>query len=72
MCGGALGWVLGHGLNLIASPYIEGLTGVEIGFFSLAPREIILIPALLCLAVLVGFLPSLAAYRTDVAKPRSS
>jgi len=72
MCGGALGWVLGHGLNLIASPYIEGLTGVEIGFFSLAPREIILIPALLCLAVLVGFLPSLAAYRTDVAKALSS
>ena len=72
MCGGALGWILGHALNLLASPYIEGITGVEIGFFSLAPREIILIPALLLLAVLVGFLPSLAAYRTDVAKALGS
>lgn len=72
MCGGALGWILGHALNLLASPYIEGITGVEIGFFSLAPREIILIPALLSLAVLVGFLPSLAAYRTDVAKALGS
>ena len=29
--------------------------------------ELLLIPALLVLAIFVGFLPALAAYRTDVA-----
>jgi hypothetical protein len=30
--------------------------------------EALLIPALIVLAVVVGFLPALSAYRTDVAK----
>ena len=34
--------------------------------------EILLIPALIVLAIVVGFLPSLAAYRTDVAKTLAS
>ena len=34
--------------------------------------EILLIPALIVLAIIVGFLPSLAAYRTDVAKTLAS
>ncbi len=36
------------------------------------PPELLLIPALLSLAVLVGFLPAMAAYRTDVAKSLGS
>jgi len=86
--GGALGWILGHSLNWLASPIIERRTGVAIGFFDFAPgvnlyewlggtadlpwmtvsSEILLIPSLLVLAVIVGFLPALAAYRTDVAE----
>ncbi len=85
--GGAIGWMMGHGLNWIASPIIERRTGVTVGFFDVAPNvniykllggmadiqwmsvssELLLVPALLILAVLVGFLPALAAYRTDVA-----
>lgn len=84
--GGALGWLLGHGLNALVSPLIEARTGVSIGFFDLAPgvdlswlgaaaggsawevsSELLLIPALLLLAVAVGLLPALTAYRTDVA-----
>ncbi len=85
--GGAAGWIMGHGLNSLASPIIERRTGVSIGFFDFAPSvdlyqllggaadiqwmnvssEVLLIPSLLILAVIVGFLPALAAYRTDVA-----
>jgi putative ABC transport system permease protein len=32
------------------------------------PLELVLIPALLVLAVVVGFWPAVSAYRTDVAK----
>jgi putative ABC transport system permease protein len=35
--GGALGWVLGHGLNAVVGPLIESRTGVRIGFFDFAP-----------------------------------
>ncbi len=87
--GGALGWLAGHMLCLVASPTIEDRTGVSIGFWSWDPAislgtllgtdsgrlatlslplELVLIPALLVLAVAVGFWPAVSAYRTDVAK----
>lgn len=82
--GGFLGWICGHALNGIASPYIEGQTGVSLGFFDFAPPveilalfgisgvrispELALIPALMLLAVIVGLYPSISAYRTDVSK----
>ena len=85
--GGAIGWIMGHGLNWLASPVIERRTGVSVGFLDFAPTvnlykllggvadidwiavssEFLLIPLLLVLAVVVGFLPALAAYRTDVS-----
>jgi len=83
--GGAVGWVLGHGLNALIGPLIEARTGVTIGFFDFAPgvdiswlwaasgsgweisTELLLIPALLVLTVVVGLLPAMTAYRTDVA-----
>lgn len=37
MAGGILGWLGGHGLNAVASPYFESQTGVPIGFFDFAP-----------------------------------
>lgn len=66
--GGLLGIAIGHGLIGAASPYVEASTGVSLGVFQFDQKELILIPALVVLASLVGFLPALAAYRTDVAK----
>lgn len=37
MLGGLIGWVAGHGLNALASPFVEERTGVAIGFLDFAP-----------------------------------
>lgn len=66
--GGALGILLGHTLIGLAGPYVEARTGVTLGLFEFDRWELILIPALVVLAAIVGFLPAVAAYRTDVAK----
>ena len=66
--GGLLGILLAHGMIGLASPYVEARTGVTLGLFEFDPQELILIPALVVLASIVGFLPALSAYRTDVAK----
>jgi putative ABC transport system permease protein len=66
--GGLLGILLGHGLIQALDPIIVGQTGVSIGLLQFEQVELILIPLLVALAAIVGFLPSLAAYRTDVAK----
>jgi putative ABC transport system permease protein len=66
--GGLLGILLGHGIIGLASPYIVERTGISVSLFQFDWQELVLIPALVALASLVGFLPALAAYRTDVAK----
>jgi putative ABC transport system permease protein len=67
MGGGVIGWFAGHLLVGAASPWITTYTGVASGFLQFAPfYELILIPALILLASLVGYLPALAAYRTDI------
>jgi ABC-type antimicrobial peptide transport system permease subunit len=66
-----LGILLGHGLIQLLDPIIVAQTGVSIGAMSFAKGELYLIPTLIVLAALVGLLPSLAAYRTDVAKALS-
>lgn len=66
--GGLAGMLLGHSLIGLASPYVETRTGVTLGLFQFDWREIVLIFGLLVLASLVGFLPAVSAYRTDVAK----
>ena len=69
LLGGLLGWLLGHAIVGLLSPTIQEYTGTYVGFFRFVPSlELILIPALIGLASLVGCLPALAAYRTDVAK----
>lgn len=68
LLGGALGMLLGHSLIGLASPYVESRTGVTLGLFEFDSQELILIPALVVLASIVGFLPAVSAYRTDVAK----
>jgi len=46
---------------------VLGVTSDWATRFSL-PLELFIIPGLLLLAVIVGFMPALAAYKTDVAK----
>jgi putative ABC transport system permease protein len=66
--GGLIGILLGHGIIGLASPYIVDRTGISVSLLEFDWQELVLIPALVALASLVGFLPALAAYRTDVAK----
>lgn len=68
MLGCVGGWLTAHAVNQVASGYIMEKTGVAITFFDIAPAEILIVPAILLLAVVVGFLPALSAYRTDVAR----
>jgi putative ABC transport system permease protein len=78
--GGLLGWLVGHGMSVLAAPYVTSQTGLlldpwavdwmEFALFGIdcsIPRELVLFPVLLALATLVGFLPAMTAYRTDVA-----
>jgi putative ABC transport system permease protein len=70
--GGLIGILLGHGLIGLVSPYVVDRTGVALNWWEFDWQELVLIPGLLLLASLVGFLPALAAYRTDVAKSLAS
>lgn len=72
LAGGVLGLVLGHGGIAILSPWIEAQTGVGLGFLQFEPGELTLIVALVGLASLVGLVPAVAAYRTDVSRALSS
>ncbi len=69
VCGGLLGWVGGHAIAALASPMIEGRTGVKISFLSIHyPNELWIIPSLVVIGILAGLIPALVAYRTDVSK----
>jgi putative ABC transport system permease protein len=69
--GGLIGMMLGHGVLALASPYVVERTGISLSAFEFDWQELVIIPGLLILASLVGFLPALSAYRTDVAKSLS-
>lgn len=66
--GGLFGGLLGHGMVFIAAPYLELKTGLLINPWSFETLELVLLPVLIALASLVGVIPGLTAYRTDVAK----
>lgn len=70
--GGLAGVLLGHGLISVLSPWLVEQTGVSLAFWQFEALELVLIPALVVLASLAGFLPAMAAYRTDVAKALSA
>lgn len=65
--GGVLGVLLGHGLVVIAAPIAEAQTGIIVNPWNFDVWELVLFPVLIGMATLVGFLPGLTAYRTDVA-----
>jgi putative ABC transport system permease protein len=66
--GGIFGILLGHGLVFGAAPIVQQQTGILISPFAFEPIELVLLPALIALASIVGVVPGLAAYRTDVAR----
>ncbi len=66
--GGLVGVVLGHGLVFLAAPLVELQSGILINPFAFDIKELVLLPSLIVLASLVGFIPGLTAYWTDVAK----
>ena len=70
--GGLIGWLAGHALAVIAAPWIIRQTGLLINPWSLNVWESLLFPVLLALAAIVGFLPALTAYRTNVADALTS
>lgn len=65
--GGVLGWLGGHGLAIASAPWVIKQTGLLINPWALNAWEAVLFPVLAALAVLVGFLPAMTAYRTNVA-----
>ncbi len=66
--GGLAGLALGHALIGLLAPLILQQTGVLVEAFSFQWNELLLIPGLLALSALIGYLPALVAYRTDVAR----
>ncbi len=65
--GGLIGWLFGHALAVIFAPEVSARTGLLLNRWAVNPWEFVLFPVLLVLGALVGFLPAMAAYRTDVA-----
>jgi putative ABC transport system permease protein len=66
--GGALGLLIGHGLVGSLGATIADQTGVIVKPWDFQTVELILIPGLIVLATLVGYLPAMYAYKTDVVK----
>ena len=66
--GGFLGVLIGHGLiGLVSNMIMENLN-VMVRPWDFQLAELILIPGLVALASIVGYLPAVIAYRTDVAQ----
>jgi putative ABC transport system permease protein len=70
--GGVAGMALGHAIVAGVSPYLVDYTGVSIGFWQFGPWEAVVLPALVGFSSIVGYLPAVTAYRTDVVKGLSA
>lgn len=67
LLGGLAGLLLGHAAVFAAAPILLSKAGILIDPWAVEPVELWVLPVLLGLGVLVGILPGLTAYRTDVA-----
>lgn len=72
LLGGLAGVLLGHAVLGLAGPIVEAHAGITLKFWQFRWQEAQLIPGLVVFASLVGFLPALTAYRTDVGKTLGS
>ncbi len=70
--GGVLGILLGHGLVFAISPIVAERSGILMNPYSFEPVELIILPVMIILASLIGFIPGMTAYKTDVAETLSS
>jgi putative ABC transport system permease protein len=70
--GGFIGLVIGHGLIAVAGPVIASAVMVVVNPWHFQAAELVLIPGLILLASVVGYLPAVVAYRTDVAQSLST
>ncbi|MCL2348187.1 MAG: ABC transporter permease [Planctomycetaceae bacterium] len=68
LTGGLAGFIMGHGLIGILGPFIGDALKVPVYAFQFQPVEVLLLPGLTLLASIVGYLPAVIAYRTDVAQ----
>jgi putative ABC transport system permease protein len=66
--GGLAGLFIGHVLVFLTGPIVEARSDILIDPWFFEPHELYILPALLVLAVIVGLVPGLTAYRADVAK----
>ncbi len=66
--GGLLGILIGHGLIGFIGPWISEAVNISVSAFEFQWAELILVPGLILLASIVGYLPAVIAYRTDVAQ----
>jgi len=69
--GGLVGVIIGHGMIGILGPQIMEYTGIIVSAWHFQPAELILIPGLILLASIVGCLPAVIAYTSDVAQSPS-
>lgn len=67
LIGGLAGLVAGHGLAEVAGRALRSQAGVSISGWAFHPLEAAVIGGLLLLGILVGLLPALKAYRSDIA-----
>jgi putative ABC transport system permease protein len=70
--GGIVGLILGHGLVFVAAPLVEVKSGIIMNPWAFEPMELWLIPVLLVLGALVGAVPGVTAYQTDVSEALQS
>jgi putative ABC transport system permease protein len=66
--GGLLGLLLGHGMVFVAGPIVEARSDVLIDPWFFEKQEMLILPGLLILAIVVGLVPGITAYRSDVAR----
>lgn len=66
--GGLIGGLAGHAMIFLAAPYVEQSTGLIMNPWAFHELEFYLLPAMVILASLVGFIPGMTAYKTDVAR----
>lgn len=68
LMGGALGVAGGHGLAAAAGRILRDQAGLNVSGWVFHPLEGAVIGGLLLLGILVGLLPALKAYRTDISE----
>jgi putative ABC transport system permease protein len=70
--GGLVGMLLGHVMVFIAAPIIESRAQLLIEPWAYDVYEIYIIPGMIALAIIVGFIPAMSAYRTNVSEHLNS